>query len=252
HEDRAFGELLGVGGRALGLAAVILVGDLDLLAVDASGVVDALEVRLVRLVGRRVRGRRRARDGGAHPDAVLGEGRRRYRPDDEQRCQHCESKPSHLVLRLERKARCHLGSDPAFLVARVHRFHQGAVALGHDPSLHLSRRRHGLALELGIELARQQAKGLHLLDARELVVRAPTSPVASLPWRYSVRVASGSRQYPPKNSAAVTRISPSPSSSTAMFGATTPTSPGGGYGPRWPDTSAPPVSVWPYASQRLT
>src|SRR6266850_412728 len=83
-------------------------------------------------------------------------------------------------------------------------------------------------------------------------VHMPTSPVASLPSRYSARVASGSRQYPPKNSAAVTRISPSASSSTAMFGATAPTSPGGGYGPRWPETSAPPVSVWPYASQRLT
>src|SRR5262245_5189219 len=37
-----------------------------------------------------------------------------------------------------------------------------------------------------------------------------------------------------------------------MFGASAPTSPGRGNGPAWPEISAPPVSVWPYASQTFT
>src|SRR5467141_4136636 len=64
------------------------------------------------------------------------------------------------------KAR-HLGGDPLLLVTRVHRRHQGAVVFGHHPALHLSRGRHRLVLPLGIELARQEAKRLHLLDPRE-------------------------------------------------------------------------------------
>src|SRR5947209_2519197 len=43
-ENRALAELLRVGRRPLWLAAIVLVHDPDLLAVDPAGVVDALEV----------------------------------------------------------------------------------------------------------------------------------------------------------------------------------------------------------------
>src|SRR5437899_5716189 len=70
------------------------------------------------------------------------------------------------ILRLELR---HLGGDPLFLVVSVHRLDQLAVALGHQPPFHFSRRRHRFALELGIELARQKPERLHLLDTREIV-----------------------------------------------------------------------------------
>src|SRR5256885_12034072 len=71
------------------------------------------------------------------------------------------------ILRLEIR---HLGGDPLFLVFGVHRLDQLAVALGHEPPLHFARRGHRLALELGIQLARQEREGLSLVHARELVV----------------------------------------------------------------------------------
>src|SRR5437879_2982939 len=74
------------------------------------------------------------------------------------------------ILRLEIR---HLGGDPLFLVFGVHRLDQLAVARGHEPALHFSRGGHRLALELGIELARQEPDRLHLLDARAIGVPAP-------------------------------------------------------------------------------
>src|SRR5689334_21324229 len=61
--------------------------------------------------------------------------------------------------------RGHLGGDPALFVRFEHRLHQAAVALEHEPALHLARRRDGLALLLGVELARQHAERLDLLHA---------------------------------------------------------------------------------------
>src|SRR2546425_13296702 len=65
----------------------------------------------------------------------------------------------------------HLGGDAPLLVRREHRLDQLAVALQHQAALHLARGRDGLALLLGIQLARQHAERLHLLHAGERRVR---------------------------------------------------------------------------------
>src|SRR2546428_1554852 len=66
----------------------------------------------------------------------------------------------------------HLGGDPPLFVGREHRLDQVVVALEHQPALDLARGRDGLALLLGIQLARQHTEGLHLLHATEGRVRA--------------------------------------------------------------------------------
>src|SRR5215813_7687176 len=63
--------------------------------------------------------------------------------------------------------RGHLGGDPPLFVRAEHRFDEVPIALEHQPALHLACGRDGLTLLLGIQLARQEAKGLHLLDASE-------------------------------------------------------------------------------------
>src|SRR5688572_32026247 len=59
--------------------------------------------------------------------------------------------------------RGHFGRDASFLVGGVHRIHEIAVALEHQPALDLARGCHGLAFLLGVQLARQHAERLHLL-----------------------------------------------------------------------------------------
>src|SRR3970040_1068704 len=66
--------------------------------------------------------------------------------------------------------RGHLGGDPPLFVVPVHRLDQVAVPLGHEPPLHLARRRDRVALLLRVQLAWQEAEGLDLFDAGQLRV----------------------------------------------------------------------------------